>query len=224
MITALCMVMSAMMAFTPAPRDMIPAQMILIEVAQDGDMHKSSSFTAHGQCKRFQFDTFAEVAPAYMLEDYPGVELFLPHDHASVEESGRPVGTCWTMPPASQGNAYAEVARYDYDRSLTKRENEQLARAFLQQVQAGDMLQMLARYSSGGRGTHTVMITRPYDPRLSNIYWADSNFANTRIDGVRYGYVRAYQSWPLEEMVDWLVADWHNGATIYRLHEGIVLR
>lgn len=224
MITTLCMMLSAMLAFTPAPVDMIPAEMILIEVAQDGAMHKSGSYTAHGQCKRFQYDTFAEVAPRYMLSSYPSVELFLPHDHATVEESGRPVGTCWTMPAPSEGNAFVEVARFDYDKELSEEENAENARALLRQVRAGDVFQMLARYSSGGRGTHTIMFTQPFDPRDDTLYWVDSNFANTRIDGVKYGYVRAYQSWPFEEVVGWLVKDWHNGATIYRVSDDVVLR
>lgn len=224
MITAICLALSAALAFTPAPVDRVPVEMILIEVAQHGDMHKSSGYYDHGQCKRFQYDTFAEVAPGYMLASHPEAELFLPHDHADKEEFGRAVGTCWTMPAPAEGNAYVEVARFDYDQDLTEKENAELARAFLRNVQAGDMCQMLARYSSGGRGTHTIMFTRPYDPRLSNLYWADSNFANTRIDGVRYGYVRAYQEWPFEEVVGWLVKDWHNGATLYRLNPDIVPR
>lgn len=224
MTTALCMLLSAMLSFTPAPTDTIAARMILLEVSRHGDMHKSGSFSAHGQCKRFQHDTFAEVAPGYMLSGYPEVALFLPRNHASVEESGRPVGTCWEMPDTSEGNAYVETARFDYDKALTRKENMQAAYAFLQNVRAGDMLQMLARYSSGGRGTHTIMFTRPYDPRESMLYWADSNFANTRIDGVKYGYVRAYQAWPLDEIVQWLVADWHNGATLYRLNDQIIPR
>lgn len=224
MITTLCLMLTAMLAFTPAPSDMIPAEMILIEVAQDGAMHKSGGYVDHGQCKRFQYDTFAEVAPGYMLASHPEVALVLPHDHAEQEASGRPVGTCWEVMTPAEGNAFVEVARFDYDRELTQAENAQKAREMLKQVRAGDMFQMLARYSSGGRGTHTIMFTQPYDPRDDMLYWADSNFANTRIDGVRYGYVRAYQSWPVEEVVGWLVHDWHNGATIYRVSDDVVRR
>lgn len=224
MITALCLALSAALSFTPTPSDMIPARMILIEVAQHGNMDRSDSYSAHGQCKRFQYDTFAEIAPDYCFADYPDVTLFMPHDHASEEESGRSVGKAWTMPDASEGNAFVEVAQFDYDPTLPKEENQRLAREFLTNIQAGDVMQMLARYNSGGRGTHTIMFTRPYDPRLENLYWADSNFANTRIDGHRYGYVRAYQCWQIEEVVDWLTKDWTNGATLYRVHADLVLR
>lgn len=222
MITALCLMLSAMMAVTPAPREMLSAEMILIEIAQDGARNKSGSYTAHGQCKRFQYDSFADASQGYMLADYPGVALFMPHDHASVEESGRPVGTCWEMPDVSEGNAFVEVASYDFDNSISRKENQELARAFLQNIQAGDVMQMLATYSSGGRGTHTIMFTRPYDSRLSTLYWVDSNFANTRIDGVKYGFVRAYQSWAFEDVVTWLTKDGNNGATLYRVNDNVV--
>lgn len=224
MITALCLLLSAAMAVTPAPRDMLTAEMILIEVAQDGQQSPSGSQRDHGQCKRFQIDSFAEASKGYQLAAYPGVELFLPSEHAPVEESGRPVGTCWHMPGAAEGNAFEEVARFDLNRDLTQRENEALARAFLCQVRAGDVVQMLARYTSGGRGTHTILITQPYDARDAYLYWADSNFANTLVEGERYGIVRARQRWAFEEVVGWLVADWHNGATIYRTRDDVVRR
>ena len=81
-----------------------------------------------------------------------------------------------------------------------------------------------ATYSNGARGTHTLLVTRSYNPTTGKLYWADSNFANTRIDGKRYGYVRAYQAWSLEEAVGWLAADMYNGATLYRLRDDIVVR
>lgn len=56
---------------------------------------------------------------------------------------------------------------------------------------------MIAVYNSGARGTHTMLISQPYDARDGILYWCDSNFSNTRIDGVRYGYVRARQSWAM---------------------------
>ena len=43
-----------------------------------------------------------------------------------------------------------------------------------------------------------------------------------KVDGVRYGYVRARQSWPIGDLVSWFAADERTGATLYRLREDIV--
>ncbi len=222
MITALCLLLSASLAFTPAPSDALRAKMILMEVAQHGAIDRSVGVNDHGQCKKFQADIFSEAAKGFGLSSSPDVSLYLPIDHADVEVSGRPVGTCWDMPAASAGNPFVEAARFDYDQKLSQEENQAIAAEFLQNARAGDILQMLARYTSGGRGTHTLMFTQPYDPRLTVLHWADSNFANRLIDGVRYGIVRAYQCWDFQEVAGWLASDWHNGATLYRLRDDVV--
>ncbi len=225
MISALCVLLSALLGTTPAtpaPRDHVMAKMILIELSEHGAMNPSGSVLLHGQCKRFQIDSFAAASEGYALSLNPGAALYLPTDHADSEVSGRPMGTCWNMPDPSTGNAFSEVARFDFDPSLSDRENLRLAKAFLSNVRAGDLLQMLATYSSGGRGTHTLLFTQPYDPRTGTLYWSDSNFSNKRIDGERYGFVRAYQKWPLDEFAGWLVKDRNNGATLYRLREDVV--
>lgn len=224
MITSLCMLLCAMLSFAPAPADTLRAQIILYEVSQNGLTQRSTGPDYPGQCRRFQVDTFARFAPAYRLTAYPQADLFMPLDHADPKESGRSVGVCWDMPDPSQGNAFVEIARFDYDRTQGLAENRRLARAFLAQLRAGDFVQFLARYNSGGRGTHTVMMTQPYDPREPVLYWADSNFANTLVDGVRHGIVRAYQAWTVDEVVDWLTKDENNGATAYRLSEDVAYR
>ena len=227
MTVALSWLLSAALAISPVsvtPRDTLIAELILIEFAENGQMARSGGPQHHGQCKRFQVDCFEKVAGNYMLAGYPDVLLFMPLDHADKKISGRPTGTCWDMPDPSTGNAFVEAARYDVDRTLSVKENQALAREFLTQARAGDILQMVASYASGGRGSHTLMFTRPYDARLENLYWIDSNFANRRIDGLRYGIVRAYQEWPVDEVARWLGKDWNNGATLYRLSDDIVER
>jgi len=225
MITALCLLLSASMAVTPPQNAELVARMILTEVVQDRETNRSSSNQFHGQCKRFQVNTFEEVAGDFMLAAYPEAELFIPLAHASKESTGgRTVGTAWEIVMPEAGNAYVEVARFDADRSLTRRENIEAAKAFLSNIQAGDQIQMMARYNSGSRGTHSMMFTRPYDPRSEYLYWADSNFSNTRIDGELYGNVRAYQQWRVDEVAGWLAADVGNGATLYRLSEDVVRR
>lgn len=222
MIAALSLLLSAALAFTPAPRDFLAAEMILTEIAQDGTLRRSETIADEGQCRRFQATSFASAAQGYRLAGHPDVPLYLPTAHAERAVSGRQVGACWDMPDASTGNAYVEAARFDYDRDKTLGENKRAARAFLAQALAGDVLQLFATYASGGRGTHTVLMTRPFDPRSGMLYWADSNFANTLVDGVRFGYVRAWQQWPLEEVVTWLTTDLNNGATLYRISEAVV--
>jgi len=227
MTAAVSFMLSIALAVSPVtanPREMLIAEFILIEFTEDGQMARSGGPQHHGQCKRFQVDMFAKVAGNYMLNSYPDAELYMPLDHADKEITGRTSGTCWDMPDASTGNAFVEAARYDVDRTLSVKENQRIAREFLTQVQAGDILQMVASYQSGGRGSHTLLFTRPYDPRLAYLYWIDSNFANRRIDGLRYGIVKAYQEWPVDEVAKWLGQDWNNGATIYRLSEDIVER
>lgn len=223
MITALCLALAAMMTFAPAPGDFLTAEMILVEAAQDGALGRSVSVNDPGQCRRFQVNSFAEASAAYALAGQPDAVLYLPVEHAPKEDTGRPVGMAWDM-AGEAGNAFVEAARFDYDPALTLRENREAARAFLSDIRAGDLMQLLARYSSGGRGTHTILLSQPYDPRDPMLYWMDSNFSNTIVDGERYAYVRARQAWPLEEVVDWLTKDENNGATLYRLREDVVRR
>lgn len=224
MIAALCVLLSAVMAVTPAPKDTLTARMILVEVVQDGESRPSANRTDAGQCKQFQINSFAQASAGYVLAEHPDATLYLPYEHNDRDATGRPTGAAWDMPGPETGNAFVEVAYFEYDKDLTKRENIAVAKAFLSQVRAGDFLQMQATYSSGGHGTHTLMFTRPYDPRLPTLYWSDSNFANRLVGGVRYGVAMAYQAWPLEEVAGWISADWYHGATLYRLSDDIVVR
>ena len=89
--------LAAMMALSPAgdsiaPREKIIARMMLIEVMQDGDMSRSTGNQYHGQCRRFQSDSFLDAAQGFALKDSPELALSLPIDHMPAEESGRPVG------------------------------------------------------------------------------------------------------------------------------------
>lgn len=227
MVTALSWLLSAALAISPvasSPRDALITQLILVEFSENGQMARSSGPQHHGQCRRFQVDSFKKASAGFMLASYPDAILYMPLDHADPEVTGRTSGTCWDMPDPSTGNAFVEAARFDVNRELSTKENQALAKEFLKQVQAGDVLQMVASFASGGRGTHTLLFTRPYDPRLDKLYWIDSNFANKRIDGTLYGIVRAYQEWPIDDLASWISKAWPNGATIYRLSEDIVER
>lgn len=223
MIAALSLFLSAVMAVTPAPRDVLIAKMILTEVAQDGAVQPSASRADAGQCRRFQVNAFASAADGFRLDEYPLEALFLPSMHASAGETGRTEGVAWLMPARSTGNAFEEIARFDQVSGRTAREDREAALAFLSCIKAGDVLQMVATFSGGSRGTHTLMFTRPYDARNGKLYWADSNFDNRVVGGVKMGVMHAYQCWPVDSMIDWLVTDRGNGATLYRVVEtGIV--
>jgi hypothetical protein len=224
MISALCLLLSAAIGAAPLPAEALTARLILTQVAQDGAFQPSELRTDPGQCRRFQASGFAQAAAGYALADFPGATLYLPEAHADEDDTGRALGTAWQMPDAATGNAFTEVASYDYKSSLSAKENRQAAEDFLKNVRAGDMLQMVASYQSGGRGTHTLLFTRPYDPRLDTLHWVDSNFDNRRVDGVRYGYVHAYQERALSELAGWIAAEFGNGATLYRLRTDVVAR
>ncbi|MDR0896521.1 MAG: hypothetical protein LBN04_01565 [Oscillospiraceae bacterium] len=224
MISALCLLLSAAIGAAPLPADALTARMILTEVAQDGAFQPSELRTDPGQCRRFQANAFAQAAAGYALAEYPGVPLYLPEAHASEEATGRALGTCWHMPEEETGNAFVEVAAYDFKSGWSAKENQQAAEAFLSNVRAGDILQMVGTYQSGGRGTHTLLFTRPYDPRLETLYWVDSNFDNRRVDGIRYGYVHAYQQRSLSELAGWIAAEVGNGATLYRVRADVVAK
>lgn len=227
MIALMSAALSAMLAFSGAapsvpPQERIIAKMLLIEVAQDGDLNRASGNQYHGQCRRFQADSLLEAAQGFAPEGQPGVTLVLPIDHVPQEESGRPVGAVWSAAEEGTACAYEQVAAFDFDGSMSAKMNRQAAQEFLSQALAGDILQIIAVYSSGERGTHTLMITQPYDPRDDVIYWCDSNFANKRIDGVKYGYVRARQAWAMNDVTGWLGVSANTGATLYRLRTDLV--
>ncbi|MCL1965433.1 MAG: hypothetical protein FWF69_10340 [Firmicutes bacterium] len=224
MITALCLLLSAVMAYTPLPSDAVTARMILVEVTHDNEANPSASRTDPGQCRRFQISSFAAASAGYRLKDYPDRVLYMPPDHAPVETSGRSWGVGWEMPGAETGNAFVEVARYDYNRTLSPKRNLDAAKAFLTRVRAGDVLQMVGTYTGGGHGSHTLLFTRPYDPRLDTLCWADSNFAYRMVDGKKYGVVRPYQEREIDEIAGWLAAMESNGATLYRVREDLVER
>lgn len=225
MIALFCAALSAALAFSSGPAAMTPqekliARMMVVEVAQDGDLNRASGNQYHGQCRRFQADSLLQAAQGFALEGLPGLELCIPLDH--LEAEGRPVGSAWSLPEDGKVCAYDEAAVFVYDTSIPQKENLALAKAFLSQVQAGDVLQMNAVYNSGARGTHTVLISQPYDARNDILYWCDSNFANKKIDGVRYAYVRPRQEWSMRDVSAWIAADQNTAATLYRLREDIV--
>lgn len=227
MISILCAALSALLALSPGasgvpPRERIIARMLLIEVSQDGSLSRSSGSRYHGQCRRFQADSLEEAVRGFELEGFPGLLPTIPLEHREEEETGMPAGSVWSEALEGTVCAYDAVASFTFDPARTAKENLESAKAFLRGAQAGDVLQMIATYNSGARGTHTLMLSQPYDARKDMLYWCDSNFSNTRIDGVKYGYARAHQAWAMKDVAAWISSSENTGATLYRLRNDIV--
>ena len=189
---------------TSALRILIDSWIRAIE-EDDGALRRSDSTTAPGQCKRYLINTFAGAAKGYYLEEYPFKPLSMPAEHNDAGQDGRREGAGWTLPSAASGNPFVEVARFDYAPGMTLRENQQAALAFLSNVQRGDVFQMFGIFSNGIRVTHTALFIRDFDPAEDSLHWADSNFKNTMVSDVRYGYVVAHHSRTLEEICGWLL-------------------
>jgi hypothetical protein len=203
-------------------REALIAEWIAAIQMDDGTQRKSNSLAAPGQCKRYLANMFTVVSARYELTEAPGITLYMP-ERPNDEKSGRVQGAAWVLPLLGTGNPFVEVGAYDFSEDRTSRENKQAARVLLEGAQPGDVLQLMAIYNNGARGTHTLMITAPYDPMTDMLYWCDSNLKNKVIDGVRYGTVMAYQSRTVEEVIGWL-SNPACAATAYRLVEGISLR
>lgn len=222
--TALCLILAMALAAAPAPAptptENLIARLILTEAAQDGERLPSGNTDAPGQCMRYQINAFASASASFRLPECPEVPLAMPDTYAQDEQ--RVYGSAWEMPPASDGNPFVEAARFQYDRDLTAKQNRDAAKAFLSQARAGDMLQMMAVFDNGNRGTHTLLFTQPYDARDGMLHWSDSNFHNVVVSGVKYGYAHSDQSARLDDVAAWLAADIGCAATLYRLREDLI--
>ena len=171
-------------------------------------------------CKNFTVYLFREVAPAYRMEEFPDTELMIPNNNP--KEACKPYvyGVEWEDVSPEEGNPFYEAASFRYDSALSKAENRELAREFLQQVQRGDYFQMAANYYYGV-GAHSMIFTADYDPQTDQVHWTDSNMKGKKVNGERYAYVQ----FDAVKDIDWFVDAFcrkNYGATIYRLRDDIV--
>jgi hypothetical protein len=203
-------------------RDALIAEWIAIIQSENGTMRKSNSVAAPGQCKRYLINTFARASAQYAMSAAPDKPLAMPTE-PNAKDGGRVYGCAWTLPSPFSGNPFFTAAEYDYGDSYTLRENKEAARALLESAQPGDVIQMMAVYNNGERGTHTLLVTEAYDSETDTLHWADSNFRMRVVDGVRYGIVEAEQSRSVDEVAGWL-AQSNCAATIYRLSRDLTLR
>lgn len=171
-------------------------------------------------CKNYTVYLFEENSENYRMAAYPDVPLVIPANMKSDDCAPYRYGVMWQDIAASEGNPFEVAASFRYDSSLTKAQNREAAREFLQQVQRGDYFQMAANYYYGV-GAHSMIFSADYDAQSDMVYWTDSNMKGKKINAERYGYVQ----FNAEKKIDWFVDAFCRkgyGATIYRLREDII--
>ncbi len=171
-------------------------------------------------CKNFTIYCFKQAAPHYRMAEYPDTALVIPDNLPKEECKTYLYGYKWKDIPAEKGNPFYEAAAFRYDPNLSKKENQEIARAFLRQVQRGDFFQMRADYYYG-KGPHSLIFTQDYDAASDTVTWCDSNMKGEKKSGIRYGCVQ----WDANRNIDWFVDAFcrsRHGATLYRLREDIV--
>lgn len=171
-------------------------------------------------CKNFTVYLFRQNAAKYRMAEFPDVKLVIPDNRPKKECTVPVYGVEWKDVPASDGNPFYIAAQFVYNDSLSKEENRQLAREFLQQVKRGDYFQMAANYYYGV-GAHSMIYIADYDPQTDTVRWCDSNMKGEKRNGDRYGYVQ----YDAVKEIDWFVDAFcrkKHGATLYRLRDDII--
>ena len=171
-------------------------------------------------CKNFTVYCFKQAAPHYAMAEYPDVGLVIPDNLPSKECKEYKYGYKWKDVSADKGNPFVEAAVFRYDDKLSKQENRELAREFMQQAKRGDFFQMRADYY-WGVGAHSMIFTEDYDAETDKVTWCDSNMRGEKRNGIRFGCVQ----WNATEKIDWFVDAFCRkkfGATIYRLRDDIM--
>lgn len=171
-------------------------------------------------CKNFTVYLFNENRDKYRMEEYPDTRLVIPNNKPKEECKEYRYGCEWEEISAEDGNPFYVTASFRYDPNLSKKENQQLAREFLMQVQKGDYFQMAANYYYGV-GAHSLVFIEDYDPETDTVTWCDSNMKGESRNGIRYGCVQ----FNAVKDIDWFVDAFCRkkyGATIYRLRDDII--
>ena len=208
------------------PRDALISRIIELartEYEQTGGRAQRAQYAGDIYvCKNFTVYLFRESRADFRMAEFPDVELVIPDNRPRAEFEGTDYvyGVEWQDVPASEGNPFEVAASFRYDASLSKSENQRLAREFLMQVQKGDYFQMAAKYYYGV-GAHSLVFIADYDAATDSVHWTDSNMKGKKVNGERYGYVQ----FDAEKDIDWFVDAFcrkHYGATLYRLRDDIV--
>ncbi len=173
-------------------------------------------------CKNFTVYVFTEAKEKYRMAELPDVELCIPNNLPREQSKPYQYGIEWEQVEPDEGNPFVVAAQFKYDKELSKKENKQKAREFMQQVQKGDYFQMSADYYYGV-GAHSLIFTEDYNPESDSVLWTDSNMKGQKKNGIRYGLPQ----YDAKKKIDWFVdAFCHRGrgATLYRLREDIIFK
>lgn len=225
--TAFCGVAVAFAEETPDARDELINRIIDLAHAKFDEANGRAQRAQYSGdiyiCKNFTVYLFRESRNGFRMAEFPDVELVIPDNRPRAEFEGTEYvyGLEWEDVPAADGNPFEVAASFRYDPNLSKKENQQLAREFLMQVQRGDYFQMAAKYYYGV-GAHSLVFIADYDPETDTVRWTDSNMKGKKINGERYAYVQ----YDAEKDIDWFVDAFcrrHYGATLYRLRDDIVM-
>ncbi len=171
-------------------------------------------------CKNFTVYLFRQNMDQYRIGEYPDVELIIPNNKPKDEMVDYVYGVEWEDNTAEEGNPFYAAATFRYDDDKTMEENQEDARAFLQEVQRGDYFQMAANYYYG-IGAHSMIFIEDYDAETDSVHWMDSNMKGETRNDERYGYVQ----FDAVKDIDWFVDAFCRskyGATIYRLRDDII--
>ena len=220
------LMISAEQPETPSAREDLINRMIATAKEQF-DKARGRALPAHSSgdiyvCKNFTVYMFRENRDAFRLAEYPDVPLVIADNLPREDSKPYAYGIAWKDIPASAGHAFVEAASFYYDSKLSKAENRELARAFMQQVQRGDFFQMAANYYYGV-GAHSLVFTEDYDAETDSVTWTDSNMKGKKVDGKRYGYIQ----YDAVKKIDWFIDAFcrkNHGATLYRLREDIIYK
>lgn len=171
-------------------------------------------------CKNFTVYMFRQNRDKFRMAEFPDVPLIIPDNLPRKESKPYAYGAAWKDIEAKDGNPFYAAATFRYDTNLSKKENWEIAREFMKQVQRGDFFQMAANYYYGV-GAHSLVFTEDYNPETDSVTWTDSNMKGKTVKGVRHGYIQ----WDAVKKIDWFVDAFcrkAHGATIYRLRDDII--
>lgn len=171
-------------------------------------------------CKNFTVYMFRENRAAFRLAEFPDVPLVIADNLPPADSKPYQYGAAWKEIAPQDGNAFYAAASFRYDTNLTKQENRELARAFMQEVQRGDFFQMRANYYYGV-GAHSLVFIKDYDAATDSVTWTDSNMKGKTVNGKRHGYIQ----YDAVKKIDWFIDAFcrkGHGATLYRLREDII--
>ena len=173
-------------------------------------------------CKNFTVYLFRENRDRFRMAEFPSASLVIADNQTRADCAPYAYGVEWKDIPAEKGNPFYAAATFRYDDKLSKDENFQKAREFLQQVQRGDYFQMAANYRYGV-GAHSMIFIEDYDSATDSVHWTDSNMRGGRKNNMRYGYVQYDEVKEIDFFVDAFCRKKH-GATLYRLREDIIYK